>query len=76
MPQMEQIQFYISLKEINKTMNRKDFLHKIVRYGMLVLLGGLSFMLGKKLVYQKDCHSCPEYATCADTNNCKIELSK
>jgi hypothetical protein len=49
-------------------MNRKDF-------GMLLFLSGLVFILGKKLVYQKDCHSCPEYASCSDTNNCKIESS-
>ncbi|MDA3906419.1 MAG: hypothetical protein PF484_10115 [Bacteroidales bacterium] len=56
-------------------MNRKDFIQMIVRIGMLLFLSGLVFILGKKLVYQKDCHSCPEYASCSDTNNCKIESS-
>ena len=54
-------------------MNRKDFLQKIVRYVLLLVLGGLTLILGKKLVYKKSCHSCPEYASCTDFDNCKIE---
>lgn len=57
-------------------MNRKDFIQKLVRATVLLLLSGLVIVLGKKLVFTKDCYSCPEYASCADTNNCKLELSK
>jgi len=57
-------------------MNRKDFIQKLVRATLLLLLSGLVLVLSKKMVYKKDCQSCPEYASCRDTNNCKLESSK
>ena len=60
------------LKE-NDMMERRDFLNKIVRWGTVGLLAGITILLGRKIVTEKDCSSCPEYAMCPGIDRCTIK---
>jgi hypothetical protein len=62
------------LKE-NNMMERRIFLNKIVRWGTVVILAGITLLLGRKIVTGKDCPSCPEYAGCPGIDRCTIQLA-
>lgn len=72
MQAMELILNFIFSNERSKNMNRKTFLNKIMRLLMLFFLSGLVFVLGKKLVFQRDCNACSEYGNCSNIDNCKF----
>lgn len=51
-------------------MKRSDFLKTVIRYMLLAFLMLISFVLGRKVVYGRDCSSCPEYAGCGRLITC------
>lgn len=53
--------------------DRKEFIHKIVRWCLLTLLAIITVMLGNKVVKTKDCSSCPEYSSCLGVDDCTVE---
>jgi len=62
------------LKE-NDMMDRRDFLNKIIRWGAVGLLAGITLLLRRKIVAGKECSSCPEYAGCPGIDRCIIKNS-
>lgn len=72
MPQILQIQNFMYLKESNM-MERRVFLNKIVRWGIVSILAVITLLLGQKIVIGKDCPSCPEYAGCPGIDRCTIQ---
>jgi len=60
------------LKE-NDMMERRVFLNKIVRWGTVVILAGITLLLRRKIVTGKDCSSCPEYVGCPGIDRCTIK---
>lgn len=53
-------------------MNRRKFIHTLTRWGLAIILTGLTLLLGRKVVLKKECSSCPDYASCPGANNCEI----
>jgi hypothetical protein len=51
-------------------MRRKEFLHKIIRYTLLLLLGILAVALGRKAVPGNICSSCPGKGICNGETDC------
>jgi hypothetical protein len=56
-------------------MNRRKFLNDIFRWCLVLFLTGLTILLGKRIVLERNCSSCPEYAACQGTGNCGIKKS-
>ncbi len=53
-------------------MDRKQFVHKAGRWGLIIVLGGITASLARKIVLKKDCSACPEYASCPGVELCSI----
>jgi hypothetical protein len=51
-------------------MNRYDFLIRLIRYGLLVLLTIIVFALGNRVVTGKDCSVCPGNGVCNGKTDC------
>jgi hypothetical protein len=56
-------------------MKRSDFLNKLIRYILLVLLAGVAVVLGTKAVTGSDCSSCPGSGICKGESDCSKFLS-
>lgn len=52
-------------------MTREDFLKKVMRYILMLILGLTAFVLGKKAAYGADCSACPQSSGC-DKVKCSI----
>lgn len=57
-------------KEMTK-MDRRQFAYKAGRWGLALTLAGITASLARKIVFKKDCRSCPDYATCTMVEKCK-----
>ena len=53
-------------------MKRKDFIDKIIKWSLWGILALLAVALGRKATVDRDCASCPEYASCTDVAGCKF----
>jgi len=51
-------------------MNRNDFLKKVIRYILLMLIGIIVVSLGSRVVTGKDCSSCPGNGICKGKTDC------
>lgn len=56
-------------------MNRQQFINKAGRWSLAIILAGIVVALGKKIVIEKNCDSCPDYASCPGLEKCNIEAS-
>ncbi|HUS87107.1 MAG TPA: hypothetical protein VMW76_07705 [Bacteroidales bacterium] len=56
-------------------MERRIFVNKIVRWGAVIILAGITLLLGRKISTVKNCSSCPEYAACPGIDSCTTELA-
>ena len=56
-------------------MERRDFINRIFRWGAVVLLAGITILLGRKTVIRRDCSGCPDYAGCPGTDSCSEKLA-
>jgi hypothetical protein len=57
-------------------MKRREFIIKLSRWGLAMVLASLTLLLGKKIVLKKDCSSCPDYASCPGVSRCEVIASK
>ncbi|MDX2442598.1 MAG: hypothetical protein QNK30_02250 [Bacteroidales bacterium] len=57
-------------------MERRDFILKLSRWGLALMLACLTLLLGKKIVLKKECSSCPDYASCPGVSSCEVIVSK
>jgi hypothetical protein len=51
-------------------MDRIDFLRKLIRYILILLIGVIVFALGNKVVTGKDCSVCPGKGICNGETDC------
>lgn len=51
---------------------RTEFVKKIVRAGLFVLLAIIMLALGRKVVTGKDCSGCPGQGICKGETDCNI----
>ena len=56
-------------------MNRNEFIRRVVRYILLVLLTGITILLGNRIVTGTDCSACPGKGICAGDIDCSKFLS-
>ena len=56
-------------------MERRDFIYKLSRWGLAIVLASLTLILGKKIVLKKECSSCPDYASCPGVSSCEVTAS-
>jgi hypothetical protein len=56
-------------------MNRNEFLRKLIRYMLFLLLGIIAFALGNKVVTGSDCSACPGKGICSGESDCSKFLS-
>jgi len=54
---------------------RRDFILKLSRWGLAIVLACLTLILGKKIVLKKECSSCPDYASCPGVSSCEQTAS-
>ena len=54
-------------------MDRRNFTRNIIKAGLITGLAGITVLLSKKVVLEKDCRSCPEYADCPGLSSCTID---
>ena len=69
MVQTEEIQRYTYLKERIDNGKESILLLKLSRWGLAIILAGLTLILGKKIVLKKECARCPDYASCPGVRN-------
>jgi hypothetical protein len=55
--------------------DRREFMNKIVRWGSVAIIAGITLLLRRRIVTTRDCTTCPEYASCTDVDNCITELA-
>jgi hypothetical protein len=55
-------------------LTRTEFINKLVRAGLFILLAIIVFALGSKVVTGKDCSLCPGKGICAGESDCSIFL--
>jgi|GEM_PF-1514248 len=53
-------------------MTRNDFLRKVVRTALLLILGLVSFALGGRIVSANECSGCGLRGKCTGANDCEI----
>lgn len=53
-------------------MNRQQFIIIAGRLSLAIILAGIVAALGKKVVFEKNCDSCPDYASCPGAEKCSI----
>ena len=51
-------------------MNRQQFIIKAGRLSLAIILAGIVAALVKKVVLEKNCGSCPDYASCPGVEKC------
>ena len=51
-------------------MNRNDFLIKLARYFLYLLMASIVFALGNKVVTTGDCSGCPGKGICTGKTDC------
>ena len=56
--------------EMQSTMNRNDFLRKVIRAGLLMLLAFIAYALKSRIVTDPACTSCPEQGGCVGRQQC------
>ena len=56
-------------------MNRIDFLKKLIKYMLLLLLAVLAIAFGNKVVTGNNCSSCPGSRICKGESDCSKFLS-
>ena len=52
--------------------SRKDFISKLVRAGLAMILLALAYFLGNKAVAVNGCSGCPGYGNCNGMTDCGI----
>jgi hypothetical protein len=52
-------------------MNRLDFIRRIIKFVLLLLLAVIAFALGNKVVTGKDCSECPGNGICNGKTDCE-----
>jgi len=57
-------------KDKKQHMNRADFLKKLARYMLLLLMAIVVLALGNKIVTAKDCSGCPGNGVCKGNTDC------
>jgi hypothetical protein len=50
--------------------NRKDFLKKVIRVGLLFILGLVAIALGSKVTSAQECSNCPGNGICKGETDC------
>jgi hypothetical protein len=55
--------------------NRKDFVIKVIRVGLLLILGIGAMVLGSKVTSIKDCSKCPGNGICKGETDCSKFLA-
>jgi hypothetical protein len=55
-------------------MGRSEFLKKVFRYILFILLTGITILVGKRIVSGSNCSSCPGEGICAGENDCSKYL--
>jgi len=55
-------------------MNRNDFLIKLTRYLLLMMMAIIAFALGNKVVKASDCSGCPGKGICKGESDCNKYL--
>ncbi|NSW94560.1 MAG: hypothetical protein HPY62_07615 [Bacteroidales bacterium] len=50
--------------------SRKDFVSKLIRAGLAMILLFLAYLLGSKAVAGKECSDCPGYGICRGNDDC------
>jgi hypothetical protein len=57
-------------------LTRAEFINRLVRAGLFILLAIIIFALGKKIVTGRECSSCPGKDICAGESDCSTFLSE
>ena len=57
-------------------MNRTEFLRKLVRYMLFLLLGIIAIALGNRIVAGSECTACPGKGICTGESDCSKYLSE
>jgi hypothetical protein len=57
-------------------MNRTEFIRKLFRYLLFLLLAAIAAVAGSRSTLASDCSSCPGKGLCKDENDCSRYLSK
>jgi hypothetical protein len=57
-------------------MNRSEFLRKLIRYILFIILAGIAVILGSKAVTGNNCSSCPGNGICNGESDCSIYLAE
>lgn len=52
--------------------SRKDFISKLIRAGLAMILMALAYFLGNKAVDGNGCFGCPGYGSCNGAADCNI----
>jgi hypothetical protein len=65
----------MNVADDEKHMNRKEFLKKLMRYTLFLLLGIIAIALGKRIVAGSDCSACPGKGICTGESDCSKFLS-
>lgn len=55
--------------------DRRAFVNRIVRWGVVALLAGITLLLRQRIVTTKNCSACPETASCSGVDNCITDLA-
>jgi hypothetical protein len=56
-------------------MNRNEFIRKVVRYILLMLLTGITILLGNRIVTGSECSACPGKGICTGESDCSKFLA-
>jgi hypothetical protein len=56
-------------------MNRSDFLRKLMRLMLFLMLGIIALALSKRIVYSSDCSTCPGKGICKGEIDCSNFLT-
>jgi hypothetical protein len=57
-------------------MNRNEFIKKVIRYILFMLLTGITLLLGNRIVSGSDCSACPGKGICTGESDCSKFLTK
>jgi hypothetical protein len=52
-------------------MTRNEFFRRFAKYGLLFVLAVIVALLGKKIVLEKDCTTCPGNGKCGGKTDCE-----